>query len=262
MFNSPAEIFYSVIAGVGLMLFLVVIFVLSIVRYQNKTRKFREEKLLLRENFTKTLLQSRLEIQEQTLQNVSRELHDNLGQVASLIKINLNLLSLNAPPALNEQVQVNKELVGQLITDLKSISVSLNGDRIKELGLLKALQLEADRLNKAGVLKMTVTHSGYSQLPESNAVIIFRMLQELINNTLKYSQATELMVDIRAKETEIVVSVEDNGIGFDVEEKIKAGGSGLINLKNRAKLLAADLQLQSIVGKGTRTIIAFPNVPI
>ena len=88
------------------------------------------------------------------------------------------------------------------------------------------------------------------------------MLQELINNTLKYSQATQLKVNITAKEAQTIVSVEDNGIGFDVEEKMKAGGSGLINLKNRAKLLAADLQLQSIVGKGTRTIIAFPNVPI
>ena len=174
MFNSPAEIFYSVIAGVGLMLFLVVVFVLSIVRYQNKTRIFREERLLLRENFNKTLLESQLEIQEQTLQNVSQELHDNLGQVASLIKINLNLLSLNAPEALSEKIQINKELVGQLITDLKSISVSLNGNRIKQLGLIEALQLEADRLNKAGIIKMELSHKGYPEVCRKHCCYSFQ----------------------------------------------------------------------------------------
>ena len=110
---------------ITLFFFLLLIFLIVItlaIRY----RKRKKENQELKAQFDQELLKSKLEIQEQTLQHISREIHDNLGQVASLIKINLNTLQLEDNSKAGDKIEYTRELVRQLITDLKLLSSTLN----------------------------------------------------------------------------------------------------------------------------------------
>ena len=259
MFNTPEEVFYSVIAGVILMIFVSIIFILSIVRYQTRLHRHQQEKQKLNEEFAQTLLQSQLEIQEQTLQHISRELHDNLGQVASLIKINLNVLQLQDPINAAEKIEDTKELTKQLIADIKSLSVSLGNDRIAKSGLEGAIKTEVERLNKTGYFEVTYLLKGDMPfIANDKAVILYRMVQEVLNNIVKHSDAKHISLLLTVKENLFILAIGDDGVGFDIAEKLKSGGAGLTNLQNRAALIKSRLSVNSIIGKGTEIIIEQP----
>jgi two-component system NarL family sensor kinase len=129
------------------------------------------------------------EVKEQTLTNVSRELHDNFGQIASLIKINLNMISKDLASEDLEKVEESLSLVKQLIGDIKSLSSSLNGDQIRQLGWLEVVKNEVERVNKTGVLTIKFVVENWWTLSHEKEVILFRMVQEMMNNTLKHAQA-------------------------------------------------------------------------
>ena len=119
------------IAAVSALVIVLSTFIISFTLIFFKRRKqHQDEKVALATQFKETLLKSQLEIREQTLQNISQELHDNLGQIASLIKINLNLITLENKERKDPKIEETKALTQQLITDLKTISANLNGSLI------------------------------------------------------------------------------------------------------------------------------------
>jgi len=242
----------------GFLLFALFI-ILFITIYRFRLNRYMKEKGLMKIKFSQTLLQSQIEIQEQTLQHISRELHDNLGQVASLIKINLTTLKLNEPEKAVEKIEHTKDLTRQLIADIKSLSVSLSSDRIAEAGLVKAIETEVERLNKTGEFIATFQLQGtLPDIDNDKAVILYRMAQEVLNNMVKHSEAKHINIFIYVKENVFILALNDDGIGFNSEEKMNASGAGLRNLKNRALLINAQLHLESLPGKGTKIIIEMP----
>lgn len=255
------EQFYSdlITLVVTFFVFMLLIFFIVItlaIRY----RKRKKENEILRVEFSEQLLKSQLEIQEQTLQFVSRELHDNIGQVASLIKINLNTMQVENMGVLETKITDTKELVKQLITDLKVLSSSLSGDKMTKVGLMKALQNEADRLNRTGMFKAHfVQETNIPPIHDDKAIILYRMAQEVLNNALKHSGAKEISLhaDIDGN-NKFILTISDDGRGFDVEEKLKDvndTGNGLLNLQQRAKVINGSITFKSVPGSGSTTII-------
>ncbi len=239
--------------------FMLLIFFI-VITFAVRYRKRKKENETLRIQFSEQLLKSQLEIQEQTLQYVSRELHDNIGQVASLIKINLNTLQIDNTGLLETKIINTKELVKQLITDLKILSSSLNGDKMNKVGLIKALQNEAEKINKTGVFTARFVQQGdIPAIHDEKAIIIYRMVQELLNNALKHSEAKEITIHANLdSNNRFILTISDNGKGFDVAEKLKDmddDGNGLLNLQKRAKVINGSIVFQSAPGKGSTTII-------
>lgn len=227
--------------------------------YKKKQQEHKVEKEKLQSQFCQTLLQSQLEIQEQTLRHVSRELHDNIGQVASLIKINLNTIVLDGQEKANQKIEDTKDLIRQLITDVKALSVNLGSDRVTRIGLIKALETEVERLNKTEEFVAEFIMEGdLPRIDDDSLIIIYRMAQEIINNIVKHSHAKHIRVLLNANEKVLTLAMQDDGVGFDVEEKKKQGGAGLFNLQNRAKLINAQLTIVSTQGNGTATSIQMP----
>jgi signal transduction histidine kinase len=256
MHMENGEILVNIILGGILFLFLVIVIFISAVRYQKKQKIHLLEKQQLRSAFAQTLLQSQLEIQEQTLKRVSWELHDNLGQVASIIKINLNTMQLADTAKAAEKIESTKELTRQLIYDIKALSVSLGSDRLKQAGLPRVLQTEVDRLNKTGEFTASFTQEGIMPfIDDDKAVILYRMAQEILNNMVKHSGAINIKLDLTIKGNLFTLAFTDDGAGFDVAAKIESGGAGLKNLYNRAKLINATLNISSNPGRGTYTSI-------
>lgn len=216
----------------------------------------------MRVRFSEQLLASKVEIQEQTLQYVSRELHDNLGQVASLIKINLNTVQLKNAEAAESKLANTKELVKQMITDIKLLSVSLSTDKINKIGLTRALRLEEDKLNKTGLFIVTLDQpESIPVIDGEKEIIIYRMVQEILNNTIKHSQAKRISITVSYNKSIFELTITDDGVGFDVAKKMAdAGdmGNGLTNLQSRASVIKANYSITSIPGKGTESKITMP----
>jgi signal transduction histidine kinase len=240
-----------------LLLFLVLLTIA--VRYRKRRRENEE----LKAQFSQVLMQSQLEIQEQTLQHISREIHDNLGQVASLIKINLNTLRIDASEAESNKLENTRELVRNLITDLKLLSTTLNSDKVLKGGLIKSLEFEAGRLQKTGVfMSACVVHDVIPPIDSSKAIILYRMSQEIINNAMKHSNAKHINIDVYYSGNILSIVIRDDGNGFNPAEKMQDAnetGNGLGNLVNRARLIDATIHFNSTPREGTIVTINMNN---
>lgn len=253
-----SELLFSLIVS-SVLLIMICLFVITLTSiYLKKKRQHLIEKKELQQAYEQTLLQSQLEIQEQTLQNISHELHDNLGQIASLIKINLNTLDKSSN-SYSEKVEDTKDLIRQLILDLKLLSRNLNSNSITQIGLIESIKKEVDRLQKLALFQIHFDYPNSSpELTDEKTIIIFRIIQELLNNIIQHSQATIVAISIRVTRDLFILVVRDNGIGFDLNTASDKGSSGLYNLKNRVKMLDANLSIESAPATGTTITIEMP----
>jgi two-component system, NarL family, sensor kinase len=260
---SEQEIYYTVIVGGGLMIFLTGIIVFAVLRYKNRVRFHLKERELLKSTYQKELLQIQLEIQEQTLKNISQEIHDNIGQALTLAKLNLNTM----PPTgadVQEKITTTKELVSKAIVDLRDLSRSLNTDYVANMGLEKAIEYELTLITKSSNIKTQFDTIGQSyRLTKQKELILFRIVQEVLNNTLKHAGASSIQALIKYGEASLDLSISDDGKGFDAAA-IKTGqqhsnGLGLHNMPDRAKLIGAACEINSTPGAGTRIVISIPT---
>lgn len=244
----------AVLLGVGLLL------VLLLFQYQRKKYLHYQEVRDLKDAFSKSLLQSKLEIQEQTLGHISRELHDNISPLISIIQLNLGTPRLKKITDIQPDLNELRANANQLMTELKSLSVTLNTDYIMHRGLMDALWEDLDRIERTKQLKTvrTITGEKYRLSPE-HEILLFRICQEILNNIVKHAKATIIIVQIDYTPDQYKICITDNGIGFDPnnaeEENTSKKSTGLLNIQSRAKLINAEISIHSVPEKGTSTTI-------
>lgn len=244
-------IIFAVVSGTGLVILLLVFIVYFILLYRKKQEVFELEK----EQLKQAHLQAQIEIKEETLTNISRELHDNFGQVASLIKMNLVLLSKHVSDGGKENLIQSTELIKQHIQDIRSLSVSLKAENLKRFGLLGMLKKELYRYEKAGELKILLNAPEQLEMKsEVEETFVYRMLQEILNNVIKHAEATEVEISIQDNGGKMDFKIRDNGKGFDINTVNL--GSGIMNIEERCKFINGSLKLKSKLGKGTEYIIS------
>lgn len=251
------ELILFAIFGIVIIILIAIFTVKFIVFYYQRQRETILEKQAMRESFERELLLSQLETQNQTLQEVGEELHDNIGQMLTVISFRLNLLETEIiHPTSSTYLQETAELVAKVISDIRSISKTLDRQSLKKYGLLENLALELERVERTGRISTHLEHSGspYS-LNEQTEVVIMRMTQEAINNTLKHSAAKNLTIKIVYEQEQFALNITDDGKGFDMHEvstrSLKRSGSGLNNLSRRAELLGAKMEIMSSTGLGS-----------
>jgi signal transduction histidine kinase len=239
------------------MLLLVTIFVLFFTTFQKRKNKLLLEKLEQQRRFETELVKVQTEIQEETLKNIGRELHDNVGQLLSFASMQLNLVATMAKDKVKTKVDDTLEVVKDAIEEVRALSKSLNNDVISNLGLITSIQNEIDRLNKLNKIEGNLEVKGVEQTINPNdEIILFRTFQEFLSNTIKYSEASVVSVLMNYSNNHLELIVEDNGKGFD-QETIKKG-SGLINMENRASLINADYSLISKPKEGVKLVLIYP----
>jgi signal transduction histidine kinase len=234
--------------------------------FQQQRRRYQhiQEVTELRESFNQILLQSKLEIQEQTLDHIAKELHANFSHLVSLININLAAILAESHGKVKENIQETKSLAKQLMADLKVLSVSLNSDYLIKTGFSKALSSELDRLSKTGRYKVTLSKTGQEyRIKSDREIILYRLCQETLNNIVKHSGAKIIHVSLDYSSSSFKVQITDDGKGFDVdlieENNSEQGSTGLINMKNRARLINGELVISSEPGKGTSVSVLVPS---
>jgi signal transduction histidine kinase len=225
-------------------------------QYQRKRYDHTREMLELREAFNKSLLQSKLEIQEQTLGHIARELHDNISPLISIIQINLGTPKLKKITDIQVEISDLKANAGQLMTELKSLSITLNTDYIMSCGFADALWQELDRLERTRQYKTIRTETGEKfRLRPEHEIMLFRMCQEILNNIIKHANAKTITVQIDYNPGKFQVNITDDGIGFDPgytqSHSAEKASTGLLNIQSRAKLINAQFTINSKLQKGT-----------
>jgi signal transduction histidine kinase len=228
-----------------------------VVLYRNKQQKNEKEQEELQANFRQELLKTQLEVQEQTLNYISSEIHDNVTQVLSFVKLTLANIASSSEGEKKSKINETRELVSQTITDLRDLSKSLSLEYITSLGLLKTIEKEAERINKSGLLEVTIIKEGkvYS-LGEQRELVLFRIFQETLNNTLKHADAKHLKIILQYHPDLFNLTLEDDGSGFSVQMIDSKLGSGLKNIENRASLIGGTANIVSAPDKGCCTKIS------
>lgn len=203
------------------------------------------------------MLESRLEIQEQTFQNISREIHDNIGQKLTLAKLHLNTLDTNHSIA-TYQVEESVNMIGEAINDLSDISRSMSSEILLSNGLIKALEFEAGLISKTGLYEIHLSVIGETLFLDSNKeLLLFRIAQEAINNIVKHSEASKIELSLDYNDAYLILSIRDNGKGFDPFNN-KRLCTGITNMKKRATMLKGNCVIESDVNSGTNVKIQIP----
>lgn len=217
---------------------------------------FLKEKELIKKQTENQLLRSRVEIQELTLKTISQEIHDNIGQLLSLVKLNLHSLSKKIG---DDSLHETYLLLSQVIGDLRNLNSSFNPDHVMRDGVLAAIDKELALINRSKAFLIEFKKNGdFSNLSHEKQVMLFRMVQEALQNAVKHSQATEIKLQVEGGRSDTTISVSDNGSGF-LLNVAKSRGMGLSNLEERAKLLQGHLSIFSYPGAGTNVSITVPN---
>ncbi len=226
-------------------------FVLFVSLFFRAKRKSFLEKQEAKLNFQKELNKVSGEIQTQTLDNIGRELHDNIGQLLAVTKIHADNILEDQP---SDSITEMSNILGQTIQEVRYLSQSLNTDRFEKIGFEDTLKLEVERINKLKGIQFNLTWKNEKEfeLDKGRGLILFRIIQEFISNTLKYSRADKIDFSIECFPFEMKIEGRDNGIGFDMKDQQFSKGSGILNMNNRAKLIGAILDLESETGTGTR----------
>ena len=255
------EIYIVTIIGIILGLLLVSFIVAMLVLHKRRQLQQEREVEKMKDMYEKETLRSQLEIQENTFKTISQELHDNIGQMLSVVKLSLSALPLEKEHKAQELVKHSQEVLNKAIVDLSDLNKSMHPDRITDIGLAESIRFELAAIKRAGLLEVQFNVTGKEvRFPEEKAIFLFRIFQELLNNVLKHSKAKKINVDITFDpDNTFMMEVEDNGMGFATDGNGSplsfSKGVGLTSLFNRAKLIGADIHITSVINQGTQVII-------
>ena len=222
-----------------------------VVLYRNKQLKNKQEQEKQQAAFQQELLKAQIEMQEQTLSHVSRELHDNITQVLSFVKLSLGLAGNTSEEAKQTKINESRELVSQAISDLRDLSKSLSFEHINNFGLLKTIESETKKINKSGIINAVLTVEGDAYpLGNQRELVLFRIFQEALNNALKHASALHFKIGLQYHDEMFNLTLEDDGNGFSANLLSNSSGSGLRNMENRAALIGATATFDSSPGNG------------
>lgn len=232
------------IISIGLVLFLV-FFV------RTKKRDFAE-RFRLMEAYEKELNNTKIEIKDETLKYVGRELHDNIGQLLTVTRIHLKSLVKVID---NEKLAEVNNITARALEELRMLSKSLNNsNRPAHMSLLQMVEQEILLIEKTGAVKPHLKVAGdVYNFDVGHETICFRIMQEFVSNALKYSGCEHIYFELSYQPEEFSFVLRDDGKGFDKQRVVK--GNGLNNIENRAKMIGADYELRSKENSGTSIIV-------
>ena len=259
MEHPQTEITIAIVAA-SVLFVLFAGFIITFLFFYNKKKRLHFQQLEEQQKlFEKEAFRSEMEVREQTLRHIAEEIHDNVGQVMLLAKLNLNKILMASP---DKAVEETRDIIGEAINDLRDMSKGFHSDHVRSLELNSAIEKELQRLKKTGLVETTfITEGDIIEIDSSKKLILFRMVQEIMQNMIKHSKCSKVMLHLNYQKEYLVLNIEDNGLGFNLNDQVKKDGvkgSGLLNLKNRAAALNAELTIKSRPGEGTCIFIRMP----
>lgn len=255
---SDFAIIFSV-ATVG-MLVLAGAIILFMVFYQKKMIEEQLKRQELELAHQQKMMEATLESQENERRRLAGELHDSIGAMLSTIRVGITTMARQLPEY--EGLEQSKQMLDDTISSVRRISRDLMPATLEKFGFAHAVKELCERFQATSFLPIQCVEQGEVQSFDKNReLMLFRIVQELINNALKHSQASEIFINVCGRQ-DLEVSVKDNGIGFDPEEfknsRETGKGLGLFNIESRARLLGATVNYDTTLTRGSMITLTVP----
>jgi two-component system NarL family sensor kinase len=244
---------------VSLLIILSIAALLVYNRYRSKQREMMAAEIIKQQELRSKAI---IESEEKERIRISRDLHDGVGQILSAAKLNISALesSLVLPKA-EQQVQMKNvlDLLDQSARELRAVSHNLMPNALLKSGLAAAVAEFLDRIGDSDKLKVSFQVTGLDErLAGTMETILYRVIQEIVANVIRHAQASLIHVQIIRHEQELVLMVEDDGVGFDVSGMTDFTGIGLRNIESRIAYLNGNIDFDSSIGKGTTVTVEVP----
>ncbi|UII33680.1 sensor histidine kinase [Fulvivirga ulvae] len=254
MESEASNILVLLIVGTSVMLLLAGSIVFFVIYYQKRMLQNKIATQELESGYQKQLLLTTIDSQEKERKRIASDLHDGVGAMLSAAKLNLNMLKSGAIPKeeLTEALGETKDMIDETIETVRRISKDLLPSSLDVFGLSKAVEELCEKLDNPKTRVRYEASGEEVALAKQQELLIYRMIQELINNALKHAEASLIRVNINWQES-LTVTVYDDGVGFNVDE-IRADikrGVGLYSIENRAGLIGGSVVFKSQPGEGT-----------
>ncbi len=261
--GSNNDIFVMIISVTVVLLILLAFIVSFLFIYKHRQVRHKAEMDTVKEQYNQEILKTQLEIKEQTLKNISEEIHDNVGQVLSLVILSLSAIELSDQAKAAGKIENSIKLVEKVVKDLRNLSKTMDAENIADLGLAAIVRFELELLEKTNVYNTSFKLLGLEKrLNVSREVVLYRIIQESLNNIIKHAKARNIGVAMNFSETSLGIEITDDGQGFDVtdtgEKNIHKIGAGIKNMKKRANLIGGNFDIRSIPFAGTTITITIP----
>jgi signal transduction histidine kinase len=245
---------------IGGILLLVLLFYLLYNRTKLKQKQAMDAELLRQQELRSNAI---IEAEEKERTRIAKELHDGIGQQLSAAKLNISglqaLLNTNSS---KEKVMLQNaiDLIDESVKEVRVVSHSMMPNALIKSGLVSAVKEFINKISSSGSLKINLEIVGLAdRMEQTIETVLFRVLQELVNNIIKHSKATEVSIQLIRHENELTVLIEDNGAGFNVEQALsKDNGIGLKNIQSRVAFLNGQVFFDSHLNKGTTVTVEIP----
>jgi signal transduction histidine kinase len=245
-----------ILGGAAIFSVLVFFIIMFVFLYQKRHHQFLREKQELQNSFQSEILKTQLETQEETFHKIGEELHDNIGQLLSSTRMLLGITERSLPEV-PDTFRTADQTLAKAIQDLRMLSKSLNREWLNQFNLLENLHAEIERINAAGTIHVHLNALIRSlPLNPSSQIMLFRVIQEALQNSVKHAHAANLYINVSADEM-VRISLRDDGKGFNMQEQGRSG-VGLINMNNRTRLLGGTIAWHRKKENGTEVIIQIP----
>jgi signal transduction histidine kinase len=259
---GPAEYQVALMIAIGTvgMFLLAIAIILFMVFYQKRMLQEQYKRQQMELDHQHKMMEAALESQEQERRRLAGELHDSIGAMLSTIRVGITTLARQVPDP--KALEQSKEMLDDTITSVRRISRDLMPSTLEKFGFVQAVKELCERFQATSLMPIHCLENGeVKDFEKPRELMLFRIVQELLNNALKHSKATEITVSVTGSD-KLLVSVEDNGIGFDPEaiknSKENGKGLGLFNMENRARLLNASLEFETPRAKGSKVTLTVP----
>ncbi len=256
--NQKNMIFFS-----GLGLILIAVFILIFIRYKARKEKIiAEQKIVQLEEEKKLLAASSIvNGQEEERKRIATELHDGLGVLLSTVKMQFSSLKSKIPEN-QSLIEKATNLLEQATGDVRRISHNMMPGLLTKLGFFEALADLFEQMNESGKIKADLSVEGNisSRMPENLEIMLYRIIQEMVNNSVKHADANTISLIINLLPTHISIQFSDDGKGFNVDEMLKLKTIGLKSILSRIKFLNGDVTIESNPGKGSTFFMQVPVV--
>lgn len=259
----------QIIIGTSVLLLMALSIIFFVIYYQQKQLKkdLQQQKQIqeLKDEMQRQLLESALEVQEVERVRIAKDLHDEVGAMLSVTKMSFNQLlrKLDNAEDLATMGKQTRELLDQSISQVRRISKELVPSTLEEFGLISSVDEFINKVHLASATSFVFSHEGIDikqRFDKKIELTIYRLIQELVNNALKHAEAKEISLKLTSENKKILFSFIDDGKGFDFETKRKdpKSGLGLRNMESRLSVINGKINIESIQGKGTKTLIEIP----
>jgi signal transduction histidine kinase len=254
---SQTDIYILLFGGTLLMFLLAGMLLFFVISYQKRLLRNKAQVEQMKSRHQLAIFQSSIDAMEDERRRVSRDLHDEIGAALSMLRLQVGQLNVTREIISDNTEKLivgSKQLIDSTIENVRRISNDMLPHGLEEFGLKYALEILCDKVENASNIVIDLDANDLERLENRLELALYRILQELLNNTLKHAQANQVSIVFKVSSTDITIIYRDNGKGFDMNN-LEKRGLGLKNIESRVSMINGNLTYHSAVGEGIEVTI-------